>query len=558
LGLGEILPDKTKGENRKVGPTYLATDKHQDKTDKWSWEGKRKPSEEEKRKMLGKLIGKMVQTVMENHLYQFGGKLYRQISGGPIGLLLTGTVARIVMLVWDRKFGKKLEELGLEAEEYHRYVDDQGIGTWATPPGLVFNEGRLQYKEDEGREEEPADERTAKLYRQVANSVMPMIQLEEDFASKNGNGRIPVLDLEVWVHNNRVHHTFYRKPMASTDLVSNNSALSKQVRKSVIMEEGMRRLRNVSMREGKEEKERHMSEFLLDMREAGYKESYRNGMLDTVVGRKAKEEDEHLRWERKEEGGKPAYRTREERRKEKEEKGEGMEGKESWYKKAGHTSVLWVPATREGKLEKKIREVLEKTNPPKGTKIKVVQKGGKTTSSNLILSNPFPRGNCGRKNCAICKQEGGGEEGSQGMCFRGNIGYVGFCNRCPIEDIESGTEVGQEVNAVYHGESSRTLYRRSLDHFEGYVKRKDRNWMWEHCRDKHRGRINGDGMGDFNFKVMGSFRDATTRIADEAMRVLREEEGRETTFKSDGKVEVLNTKEEFYSTKDVRVRIVQF
>ena len=59
------------------------------KCEKWSWYGKRLPSEQQNKRMMGLILGMQV---LDNHLYVFGDKCYLQTSGGgSIGLKLTGS-----------------------------------------------------------------------------------------------------------------------------------------------------------------------------------------------------------------------------------------------------------------------------------------------------------------------------------------------------------------------------------------------------------------------------------------------------------------------------------
>ena len=87
----------------------------------------RKPCKLEKQKMftVGICIG--VKLVMENHIYRFGGELRRQTSGGPIGVELTGALADLFMLYWDRKFLNKLKDLDIKIKGYKRFKDDTNI-----------------------------------------------------------------------------------------------------------------------------------------------------------------------------------------------------------------------------------------------------------------------------------------------------------------------------------------------------------------------------------------------------------------------------------------------
>ena len=42
--------------------------------------------------------------IMKNYIYEFDNKIYKQKEGGAIGVVLTGTMAQIFMVWWDRKF----------------------------------------------------------------------------------------------------------------------------------------------------------------------------------------------------------------------------------------------------------------------------------------------------------------------------------------------------------------------------------------------------------------------------------------------------------------------
>jgi hypothetical protein len=560
MEIEDVLPNKTKAEGSKVKVTYLDTNFHKDKSPKWTWEGKREASKEEKRKMMGRLMRKIVVIIMGNHLYQFDGKLYRQLTGGPIGLLLTGTISRIVMLEWDKIFLRKLEGMDLSPEMYFRYVDDQGVGMWAVPAGMKFVNGMIVIDEEEKKLDKKPDRRTAELFRDIGNSVMEMIQLEEEYPSKHKNDRVPVLDLEVWMEDNEVRHTHYRKPMATRRMVTAKSAISEQAKRAIVTEEGMRRLRNVSQELVEGEQDGMLVGFNLDMKDSGYEGSFREGITKRIIEKFRGECENNLKWELGEEGGKPANRTAKEREEQRETKG-GNRSKEGWFRGGGFTSTIWVPATPEGELAKRIQAALELTEAPKGTKPKVVQLGGRATSQSLVKGNPFPRKHCQRQDCQICWQEvQEAKEGSNSICFQGNIGYLGQCLRCPAKDREQGVEEGRERQCLYIGESSKTLYRRTAQHIREYLKKSDRSWMWEHTREQHEGIIGGEGKGgreDYKFSLAGSFKNCTTRITDESTRIKREEEGKAEAGVGKGEVTLLNTKHEFHKSKDVRVEYVQ-
>ena len=60
--------------------------------------------------MMSLAIKSGVRVVMESHVYKFNGKTYQQSQGGAIGLELTGAVARVYMIWWDKMLKQQLKE----------------------------------------------------------------------------------------------------------------------------------------------------------------------------------------------------------------------------------------------------------------------------------------------------------------------------------------------------------------------------------------------------------------------------------------------------------------
>ncbi len=53
---------------------------------------------------------------MNNHTYKFNGEIFLQNGGGPIGLDLTGAIARVFMLSWDRKFLARVQNMARDID----------------------------------------------------------------------------------------------------------------------------------------------------------------------------------------------------------------------------------------------------------------------------------------------------------------------------------------------------------------------------------------------------------------------------------------------------------
>ena len=91
------------------------------------------------------------------------------------------------MLWWDKVFLDKLDKLGIAMMLYKRYVDDGNMALQAVQVGTRIIDGKVSILPEAIQEDSgiPADRRTARLIRSLANTITPMIQMEEDFPSNH-------------------------------------------------------------------------------------------------------------------------------------------------------------------------------------------------------------------------------------------------------------------------------------------------------------------------------------------------------------------------------------
>ena len=93
----------------------------------------------------------------------------------------------------------------------------------------------------------PEDERTMEELRKIANTIFKCVQFTTECPSGQENGKVPVLDLQLYVGDDGlVKHEHYEKPCTNAFVLPATSAHSKKMRMSVLVEEGLRRLRNCS------------------------------------------------------------------------------------------------------------------------------------------------------------------------------------------------------------------------------------------------------------------------------------------------------------------------
>ena len=229
---------------------------------------------------------------------------------------------------------------------------------------------------------------------------------------------------------------------------------------------------------------------------------------------------------------------------------ESSSQKDTWFRKDGFTSTLTVPATPNSSLAEMVRQNLNKSRQPEGTRTKVIEDGGKDTKAGLVKSNQFPRVRCDRDQCILCIQQ---HEQKQIQCDKGNVGYEYTCTRCPTK-------------SVYVGESSRTVFTRIGEHMAdyraaayarlppqldvvppvgaGFQKKKVKSCMWEHTRDVHEGVVGAEGgIRDYKIEVTGTFTKCLPRQVDEDIRMQH--------YEAAGGV-LLNSKHEYYTPKSVQ------
>ena len=140
----------------------------------------RLPTPDEEKKVFGKVLELVIVAAMKRHVYQFSGNTRKQEDGGPIGLELSGSIARVFMLRWDRQFLHLAKENGLNLHLYARYVDDQNQGPQALPTGTRWDGEKLTIvpEDVEGEKEIPSEIMTTREMRKMGNSSSPMIQLD--------------------------------------------------------------------------------------------------------------------------------------------------------------------------------------------------------------------------------------------------------------------------------------------------------------------------------------------------------------------------------------------
>jgi hypothetical protein len=250
----------TRKTNRGRPPTITgcAIDNNKDKRFGPWLPPKEEPDEQTTRRMFTIAMKVTLLLIMENHMYTFDNEIKLQSRGGPIGRQLTGALAQLFMVWWDREFEHKMKEIGLRLWMYKRYVDDVNSIMSVPKMGLRFDGSNLV--EDEVAAEEDRlielDERAMRLFKSVADIIHTSIEMEIDCPSRHDDHKLPILDLKVWIEEREeiegqlkekiVLHEFYSKEVASKSVVDARSAWSWNSKRTILTQEVLRILLNCS------------------------------------------------------------------------------------------------------------------------------------------------------------------------------------------------------------------------------------------------------------------------------------------------------------------------
>ena len=479
----------------------------------------RHPDARAKKEMLAVALSVAVKLIMKNHVYSFDGKMRKQSKGGPIGLDLTGDLAQIFMMWWDREFLRRLERQGIRVLLYKRYVDDIIIVFKAPDKRTKFvkegqQKGRLVVSTEYS--EKASDAHAMELLRLLGNDIHPSIQLECEYPSMHGDNKLPLLDVKMWVttlegKGTQLMHEYYQKKVASRSVVHARSSLPWSTKRTVLTQEVLRILLRCSPDLPWTDIKSHVETFMQRMQFSGYTVKFKGEIVKSAFKayRVLKEKDER--------GEQPLYRPKMWKRVDRQK--ERRMNKMNWFKKGGNMSVVFVPATPGSELKKRYEAVVSECR----VGMKVVEKSGMSVKSIVQKSDPFQRQYCGdRENCMVCSVEG-----SKGRCRQSGVMYKIGCSDCDY---------------VYIGETSRNAYTRGCEHTNSLEKKKEDSVLHRHITEQH---PNYTDTPQFSMKVVSRHPTALDRQTAESVKIANSSRDR-----------IMNSKHEFGHNKNWRVQLL--
>ena len=493
MGIHEFCPKRR--YNRGPRPNMTGCGAEEEESDRyrpWVFPDTTEMDATTKRRLLTEALRIVLLTVLRTHVYEFAGALKLQKKGGPIGMELTGVIAQVFMVWWDRELRQRLDEINLLPKMHQRYVDDTNLATMETEMGARYDGEQLIVSETTTAEDEgvPPDERTMRVIQQVASHIHPSIKSTIDCPSRHADGKMPSLDVKMWIqeidNEKKIVYEHYEKEMTTKAVIHAKSALPIQTKRTVLTQEVLRILLHCSKYVEWEIVCSHINKFMKKMQFSGYSQPFRCTVVDSALNAiRLIKEKEAL-------GIRPINRPKEWRREEREK--EKLEKKKSWYKSGGFDSVLFVPATPKSKLKNMYQREISRS----GFRVKVVEKVSTSLKNRLQKSNPFKPRRCGKTDCFVCTSEGTGNCNTEGITYE--IECLGDC----------------EEKNIYKGESADNGYTRGKKHQNDLQRRDVKNSpLWRHCRDIHNRQ-----MQDFKMSVTGTFKgDAMLRQITEAVQI---------------------------------------
>ena len=182
---------------------------------------------------------------------------------------------------------------------------------------------------------------------------------------------MPVLDLKVAVRENQLIHEYCEKPCAAKMVIPYTSAHSRRMKMAVLVEEGLRRLRNYSRGLEWERSRAEMERWSQKLRRSGYPATIRHQVI------KAACEKWDLMCEQEDQGVRPVHRQRDwkakERMKEKEMK------VKHWHKsQVNQVSAPLIIDPTAGGMTKEMQEVCRRFEMVTGMRVAIQERAGRS------------------------------------------------------------------------------------------------------------------------------------------------------------------------------------
>ena len=171
-----------------------------------------------------------------------------------------------------------------------KYVDDVNLianiiprGCYWEPSESAPNGYKLTWSEQQLHQDNTSgvgdDQRTMTLIAHMSNQIIPGMKFTVDMPSMNASGRVPMLDLAVWMDGapdsnsetwDRIRHSYYEKPTTSPRVFHCNRAYPWRSKIITLAEETQRQMLNMDRAHSIEERAEVLNKFLQKMADSDY------------------------------------------------------------------------------------------------------------------------------------------------------------------------------------------------------------------------------------------------------------------------------------------------
>ena len=537
--LENILPTRKSGLTKELKTSAITT----------SWDPELKyeykqnsVTEQELRTIIARVTEIATRILFENHVYRFGGQIFKQQEGGSIGDRWTGAASELVMQDWAEKYKAILDRSEVRTILLAGYVDDGRQGTTLLPEGMRFNKNENKFTssteaaiEDKKLREqgEAKNQRMARICLEAMNSINPDLEFTVESQEDFKNEKLPTLDFAIWQEEDGIiNHTYFQKEMKTPYVVMSKSAMSTQQKVQILSNELTRRMYSIRQDTNPQsEYNAVINQLTQELRTSGY--NYTTAREIITSGIRGWKTRINQRIKKGQEIYRPAHKTVRTREKKK------LIGRESWYKTVTEhkteqdpaenntkprlrtnnknnvakkrqensesqdkkqeqptKSVMFVPYTPGSVLAKMLRENENKISQLASNKMKIVERAGIKLQDILTRSNPWKGQDCLRPNCLLCLTKKRTEKNQTQECMKRNLVYETRCLTCENNEYEKIDQMEiqeQEKEKMkrkvklykYIGETSRSAYERGWEHVNDMAQLSSRSHMLKHAVGVH-------------------------------------------------------------------------
>ena len=255
-----------------------------------------------------------------------------------------------------------------------------------------------------------------------------------------------MLDLALFMEGNQVRHSFYAKPMSSPFQVMYNSALSPKTKRSSLLQEGLRRFRNMGIGISQDEKNDVISKFMCSLKWSGYDHKFRYTLLRGILQQVANQESEI------DAGTRQRFRNSDQILELKSKK----LGKfpNTWFLRGTVQNTLKVQCTPSSSLVNALKKTLGEEIRAEGGTTKIVEMGGDLITSGLSGTvMPTGQQRCFFREKCITDPESD--------CMTSRTVYTVDCQNCRDDPTRKSHQ--------YFGTSGHSMHKRQSEHAKAII-----------------------------------------------------------------------------------------